>query len=163
MKGVREEWGFREDGAFSRESLLVRGAPMPRDLERVLVEMDRLYYRWIPRLTADWVEIVPEEGGGQAARVVPIGPTGLRLGPPRIEGSRIERPILEGWLVSEPSGTLAQELVPREEGVEAAVHLRAFKPRVPTLLYERTQEVIHRRLSRGYLRHVVAPLLRSLS
>ncbi len=171
MRGVEETWGVAEDGrAFSREAFFVRGARLPEDPEPLLRELDRRYYRWIPRLTGELVAIVKREGGGQAARVIEIGPTGLVLGPARIERSplRVERSILGGWLVAEPSGTLAQELVPREGGVEVAVHLRGFVPRLfslplGALLYDVTQEAIHRRLSRAYLRHDVAPLLRSLA
>lgn len=170
MKGtVRESWGHAPDGStFSRETLLVAGARLPDELERFLTSMDRLYYAWIPRLTGGAVEIVRDASGGAAAKVVPIGPVGLALGAARIEGTRIERPILSGWLVAEASGTLAQELVPREGGVEVAVDLRGFRPRLLRLpggraLYDNAQESIHRRLSRGYLRHDVAPRLRSVS
>ena len=171
MRGVEETWGIGADGrAFSREAFFVRGARLPDDPEPLLRELDRRYYRWIPRLTGELVAIMKREGGGQAAQVVELGPTGLLLGPVRIERSplRVERSIKGGWLVAEESGSLGQELVPREGGVEAAVHLRAFAPRLfslplGALLYDLTQEAIHRRLSRAYLRHDVAPLLRSLA
>lgn len=166
---VSEEWGRDERGrAFSHESLFVPGVALPRDTEGLLRALDRLYYRWIPRLTADLVSIVKREGGGQAARVLEVGPTGLVLGPARIEGLRIERKILSGWLVAAESGALGQVLTPREGGVEAACDLRDFAPRFfeypgGAWAYFLTQESIHRRLSRAYLRHDVAPLLRSLS
>ncbi len=165
---VHERWGFAPDGSsHSRESLLVAGAALPRDVPAFLRELDRLYYRWIPRLTGGTVEVVPLRGGGAMARVVPIGPVGLVLGPARIEGTRIERPILSGWLVGASSGTLAVELVPREGGIETAVVLRGFRPRLLSLpfgrvVYDRTQEWVHRRLSRGYLRRDVAPRLRAV-
>src|SRR5581483_12217881 len=102
---VIEKWGRDERGrAFSREALFVPGVALPADSERVLRELDRLYYRWIPRLTADLVSIVKREGGGQSAIVLEKGPVGLVLGPPRIEGLRIERKILSGWLVAKESG-----------------------------------------------------------
>lgn len=166
--GVTQRWGVGPDGrAFSRESIFVPGVSVPGDAAALLRELDRRYFRWIPKLTGDMVAVLPRGDGGAAARVIQVGPTGLVLGPPRIEGLRIARPILGGWLVSAESGSLGQELVPREGGIEAAVHLEGFAPRlfsVPlgALLYDLTQEAIHRRLSRGYLRHDVAPLLRSL-
>ncbi len=176
---VLQRWGVDPSGlAFSRESFFVAGVTLPADPEPLLRELDRRYYRWIPKLTGDMVAVLPRDGGGRAARVVEIGPTGLVLGAPRIvrsmiggsrsEGSRIERPVLSGWLVARESGALGQELLPREGGVEVAVVLRDFAPRILAVpggafLYDFTQEAIHRRLSRGYLRHDVAPLLRSLS
>jgi hypothetical protein len=167
VKGVEETWGEAADGtAFSRESLLVRGARLPEDEEAALRLMDRLYYAWIPRLTGGTVEMVEGKDGGLRARVVPIGPVGLALGPPRLSKGRIERPVLSGWLVAAGSGSLGQELVGREDGVEIAVSLQGFKPRLfllPHELHDMTQARMHRRLSRAYLRHDVAPRLRSLA
>jgi hypothetical protein len=170
---VTERFGYAPDGsAFSRESIFLPGARLPADLDRFVLSLDTLYYRWIPRFTAGLVEIVtpsPREarggsGWGAAARVIPFGPIGLRLGPATLRGTRVERRILGGWLVGEESGVLAQELVPRDGGLEAAVSLEGFRPRFFAIpfgreIYDRTQEVIHRRLSRAYLRHDVAPRL----
>jgi hypothetical protein len=94
-----------------------------------------------------------------------VGPSGLVLGPPRVEGHVLRREILEGWLVAERSGTLDVRLEPGERGVRASVELRGFRPRVlsvPVLgpwLFSRTQDVIHVRHSRGFLRYEVAPRL----
>lgn len=167
MKGVEETWGEAADGtAFSREALVVRGARLPEDEEAALRLMDRLYYGWIPRLTGGAVEMIEGEDGGLRARIVPIGPVGLALGPPRLSKGLIERPVLSGWLVRATSGTLGQELRAHEDGVEIAVRLQGFAPRLfllPHELYDMTQARVHRRLSRAYLRHDVAPRLRSLS
>lgn len=160
---MRWTWRHRDGTASSREWLVVPGAKLPPDRPRFLEELDRAYYSWIERVTAGLVRI--ERGEGIRARVEPFGwPVGLELGPARIEGGRIARPILSGWLVAAGSGTLGLALAEVPGGVEAAVEVEGFRPRLLALpfgdvFYPRAQVVIHRRLSVSFLRQEVVPRL----
>ena len=81
------------------------------------------------------------------------------------EDSETSREILSGWLVAAPSGENAQGIAQVPGGVVAWVDLRDFRARLCSFggaglwVYGRTQAVIHRRLSRAFLRHDMAPFL----
>ncbi len=147
--------------------MLVPGATLPegRALEELLLELDSSYASWIERFTAGTVSVARNAEGGLVARVVPIGPTGLVLGPPRISGGRISREIRSGVLVAARGGEIAISLEQAERGVVAAVEVEGFRSRLAWLgrfgrfLYLRAQVVVHRRLSRAFLNVEVAPRL----
>jgi hypothetical protein len=155
----------RDGSVTSVQTLEIAGARLPERLDDLFRELPRAYTSWISRLTGGLVEIREEPGGTSRARVVPLGPTGLLLGPPRVANGAFEREILEGWLVAERSGTLGVRLEARERSVLASVELHGFKPRILTIpalgawLFSRTQDAIHVRHSRGFLRTEVAPRL----
>jgi hypothetical protein len=155
---------------FSQQWLFVPGGVVPVDLPGFLRAIDRAYYGWIERTTGGTVEIVPRQGGGLVARVVPIGPVGLRLGPAHVAVSESRgetaRPILSGVLVAAESGELGQGIQAVPGGAVVWVDLRRFRPRLlgcgapGRYLYARGQAVVHRRLSNAFLRHDVAPRIR---
>jgi hypothetical protein len=154
--------------AFSQQWLFIPGGVVPtgRELEALLRDMDRAYYGWIQRVTGGTVGMIPQGGGGLAARVVPIGPVGLVLGPARVRGGETARSILSGVLVGGESGELAQGVQSVAGGAVAYVDLRQFRARLLAfgapgrLLYMRAQSVAHRWLSNAFLRNDVAPRLR---
>jgi hypothetical protein len=157
-----------EDGSVtSVQTLALPGASLPEgaELDGLLRELARAYASWISRLTAGCVEIVEERDGTSRARVQLFRITGLLLGAPRIQGGRLQREVLSGCLVSARSGSLDIRLAPIEGGVAASVELHGFRSRIAALpwigpaLFTRTQDVLHQRHSRGFLRFEVAPRL----
>lgn len=171
---MRSTTRIEPDGTVtSIQTLLVRKARLPEgaalaDLLRAFVPA---YTRWISLLTAGSVEIRESNDGRSRARVVPLGPVGLVLGPPRVEEgpgkASLLRAIEGGVLVGRAGGTLAVELAASPGGVLASVALHGFRPRVLDVplvgsrLFLETQDVIHARHSKGFLAREVAPRLRA--
>ena len=129
----------------------VPARPAP-DLEAV----ERAYFRWVPRLTADLIQPRWDSGpsGPQQIGPWPLPGVGLiRLGSPRVSdgGRRRERPI-EGGVLARPGGELVFEWFPTEAGGRLCVAVVALRPRLPRSLYVRIQRRMHERSTFGFLR-----------
>jgi hypothetical protein len=157
------------DGSVtSVQSLEVPGAALPEGpaLEALLRSLARRYTAWISRLTAGVVAIREARDGRTRAVVVPSPVAGLVLGPPRVEGSKLVREIEGGFLVARRGGTLAFGVEASADGARVSVELHGFRPRILQIplvgewTFFKTQDAIHVRHSRGFLRSEVAPRLR---
>jgi uncharacterized protein YbjT (DUF2867 family) len=140
------------------------GPPRVRSVQRMMLPRGRdamwaahEYFRWLPRVFRPFLRVDLAAGGEHARIAVPglrVSLLELTLSRPR---STPDRPLLyiTGGALSRDDGRGRLELrqLPGTRTLLAAVH--DFVPRLPWLVYRRTQALVHLWVMHRFARHLV--------
>ena len=123
--------------------------------------LERLYFAWVPRLSAGMVQPLWSEPSGLGTlrlAILPLRwPSAIRMDAPQRGPERWSRPI-RGGLLAKGHGSLDFELLARPEGRRLVVSVRGLDPRLPRALYYPIQSQLHERSTLAYLREIVRRL-----
>lgn len=126
---------------------------LPRCPELDLGDLERAYFKWVPRLTVDGVRPHWSDQGLFLAPE-PFGwPRLIRMDPAQDEPGLRVRAIIGGFLAGR-GGAIEFELRPFPAGRRLVVAVRGLRPRLPAWLYLRLQSRMHVRSTFAFLRQM---------
>ena len=142
------------DGRF--ESIQWLDLPVERELD--LEVMERAYFAWVPRLSAEMVRPhwLAGPSGPLFLAIEPLGfPPVIRLEAPQLGEGQRWRGILGGTLAY-PGGSFGFCQLPMPGGLRLVVSVRRLRARLPDFLYLRLQTPLHERSTYASLRELAA-------